>query len=82
MDAPSINKSFMNSIRTFIDKWPTRETLASEVGVSKDVVHKWAQRGAIPAEHHLAIIEAAQRRGYSDDPLILAKLHSSMSDLR
>lgn len=63
-------------VRTFLNQWPTRAELAIEIGVSKDTVHKWAQRGSIPSEHHLAVFNAATRRGFTDDPLLIAKLHA------
>lgn len=63
------------NIRAFIDQWPIRADLAAEVGVSVDTVHKWTQRGTIPPEYHLKVIEAAMRRGFTTDPLVLAKLH-------
>lgn len=75
MDAASIMVARMD-VRSFIALWPTRADLASEIGVSKEVVHKWAQRGSIPAEHHLAVFNAAARRGFTSDPLVLPRLHA------
>ena len=75
MDAPSIMHACMG-IKAFLDQWPTRSALADEIGVKLDTVHKWAQRGAIPAEYHLDVLAAARARGFTDDPLALAKMHA------
>lgn len=50
------------NISTLIAAWPTRAMLASDLGLSVDRVHKWAQSGTIPARYQLGVLEAATRR--------------------
>lgn len=64
------------SVFDFIEQWPTRSALAREVGVNTQTVHKWAQRGSIPAEYHFDVLSAAAKRGFTVDPLALAKMHA------
>jgi hypothetical protein len=78
MDGASIIQFAMN-VRSFIDQWPTRADLADEIGVKFETVHKWAQRGAIPAEYHLDVLAAATQRGFTSDPLALAKMHARVA---
>lgn len=65
-----------SSILELLDLWPTRRELATEIAASTDRVHKWAQTGSIPAKYHLAIIMAAERRGFSVTGDLLARLHA------
>lgn len=53
----------ISTYREVISLWPSRAVFAEEVGVSLDVVQKWAQGGSIPAKHFGAIISAAAARG-------------------
>lgn len=64
------------SIRAIIDMWPARRDLASDVQVSADRVHKWAQVGAIPARYHFAVITAGQARGFDVTADLMARLHA------
>jgi hypothetical protein len=50
-------------ITELIDRWRPRRALAEEIGASVEQVHKWAQFGRIPVEWHIAVIEAAARKG-------------------
>jgi len=70
----------ISNITAIIDLWPKRAALAEDIGVSTDRVHKWAQKSAIPARFHFAIIEAAQARGFAVDADLLVRLHSLPAD--
>lgn len=54
-----------NLIADLINQWPTRKTLAEEIGADLSAVHKWAQSNRIPSGWMQSVIEAAQRRGFS-----------------
>jgi hypothetical protein len=71
-----------NTIKELIDLWATRKDLADDISflgdaVTVERVHKWAQSGAIPARYHLAVISAAERRGFPVCALDLAVLHAT-----
>ena len=40
----------INSFRTLIELWPSREGMASDIGAKSSAVSKWWQRDSIPAE--------------------------------
>jgi hypothetical protein len=43
--------------------WPTLADLAADLQKPYQTVAAWKQRGRIPADHDLDLIEAAKRRG-------------------
>jgi hypothetical protein len=59
------NLSYHGSMtfKDIIDKWPSIQELAAEVGVSKEAVRKWRERKKIPPLHWFVIEQAAMRRG-------------------
>lgn len=63
------------SIRQLIDLWPTRKTLADDLGTSKERVDKWAQTGSIPARFHAGILRAAGQREFAVTADDLVRLH-------
>lgn len=69
-----------DTIRAVIDLWATRRDLATDVGVTQDRVHKWAQAGAIPAKYHFGMIAAGQARGFDITADLLTRLHASPSE--
>jgi hypothetical protein len=64
------------TVKSLIDEWPTRRTLAEEVGVSADRVHKWAASNAIPASFHARVIELGIARGIPIDAELMVRLHA------
>lgn len=54
----------MQTVYDIISLWPRRADLASDVGVSVDAVHKWAQAGSIPARYQLGVLSSARQRGF------------------
>lgn len=80
MDGLSI-MSRMTTFRDIIDLWPSRIALADDISrggrrVSAAVVHKWAQRNRIPAEHDLRLAQAAAERGLPVDLEALASVRA------
>ena len=53
-------------IKLMIGLWPTRRSLAEEIGVKTSLVHKWAEAGRVPSKYQAAVVHAAQRRGFHD----------------
>lgn len=43
--------------------WPTLAALAQDLGKPYPTVAAWKQRGRIPADYDLDLIEAAKRKG-------------------
>lgn len=64
------------STKDLIDMWPSRRTLADEVGVSADRVHKWALSNAIPAAFHAQVIACGIARGFAIDADLIVHLHA------
>ena len=54
-----------------IDLWPSARVLAEDIGEKTASVHKWRQRNSIPGEKWLAVVSAAEQRGFE---LNLARL--------
>lgn len=50
------NRSGMNSFRSIIELWPTREEMAVDIGAKPSAVSKWWQRDSIPAEWWSAVL--------------------------
>lgn len=61
----------MNSFRSVIELWSTRDALASEIGAKPSAVSKWWQRDFIPADWWAAVLctEKAREAGVSADLL-------------
>jgi DNA-binding transcriptional regulator YiaG len=49
--------------RDIIALFGSTRALGAALGVSRETVKKWAQRGSIPAEHDMALVTAAHERG-------------------
>ncbi|MFD2855388.1 hypothetical protein ACFSZS_12305 [Seohaeicola zhoushanensis] len=73
-----------STIRDVIDLWPTRAAVAVDMNnhlpeegprVTGEQVHKWAQKCAIPARFHRALISAAQGRGFTVSADDVVRLH-------
>lgn len=45
------------------DLWPSMAELARDLGEKEVTVRAWKRRGSIPANRHVAVVEAADRRG-------------------
>ena len=56
-----------------IKLWPSRNDLASDLGVQRIVVHQWHRRGNIPGSMDVRLIEAANRRSIALTYEMLAK---------
>lgn len=52
----------LTPIKDLLDEWPRRKA-AEDIGVSLDVIHKWAQTDRIPSERQADVVRAAQARG-------------------
>lgn len=57
--------------------WPRRADLATEMGVQKDRIDKWALKGAIPAGHLLRFLNCCHSRGLSVTALELLQMVSA-----
>ena len=53
----------VNPIEQVIRHWPSRQAFADDMGVSVDLVHKWAASGRVPAPHQSAFRDTAQSKG-------------------
>jgi hypothetical protein len=65
-----------SNIAAVIDLWPTRAALASDIGVTPDRVHKWAQKSAVPARFQSCLLDAGLARGFKLDADLIVRLHS------
>ena len=65
-----------NPIGGLIDKWPTRQSFASDIEEPVDRVHKWAQSGSIPQRAMSKVITAAGSRGIPLTAQQLIDMHS------
>lgn len=54
------NVSAMNSFRSIIELWPTRDELAGEIGATPSQVSKWWQRDSIPSEWWAALLSTSK----------------------
>lgn len=67
----------MKTIRDVMDRWESAEALAEELGQKGVTVRQWRNRGGIPPRYWLALLEAAERRGFSDiTPELLTRIHA------
>lgn len=65
----------VSTVTELVGLWPSRRELAEDVGVMTDRVHKWAKANAIPAGFHLAVLNAAARRGFAVTAEDMVRLH-------
>lgn len=63
MDDMSIMQVAMKCAADLIALWGSRKTLAGDLGVDVERVHKWALRDNIPPAFDVRIVAAAARRG-------------------
>lgn len=52
-----------SSFREVVSLWPSRQELASELGVHPEAVRKWSERNSIPAEWWLPILRTPRAEG-------------------
>lgn len=75
----------MDEISTFgelIALWPSRDDLATDLGVKKDRVHKWVQNNTIPAGFWRDLLAAAARRGIPLSADVMVTLAAPGPDVR
>lgn len=65
--------SGMSKFADLIDAFPSRKVLASQMGVSANLVRVWRQRGTIPPKEFPKLITAA--RSCNIDGVTLKTLH-------
>jgi len=53
----------MSGAKSIISEFPSPGDLAAEIGLPVATVWKWGQRGRIPAEYDVSIVQAARRLG-------------------
>jgi len=53
-------------ISGLIARWPNRQALADDIDANIEAVHKWAKSDRIPSGWMLAVVNAAQSRGFED----------------
>ena len=63
-------------ILSILHKWPSRQTLADDLGLDVIVVHRWHQRASIPAKYDTRLLDAASRRNI---PLLWRELMEARS---
>lgn len=51
------------SMENILHIWPSMAELAADLGKPYQTVAAWKQRGRIPADYDLRLIEAAKKRG-------------------
>lgn len=75
------------SIRDLVNLWPTRAALAADIncvspvlGVTTSQVHKWAEKGSIPARYQYSILQAARTRGLDVSAELLLSLQHPAED--
>ncbi len=51
--------------RKIISLWPSRKVLAGDAGRSLVTIHSWWNRNSIPGGVDVALVSAADRRGFS-----------------
>jgi hypothetical protein len=58
--------SELTSPKAVLALWPSLEAIADDlsgIGVTLPAVRKWPQRGRIPSEYWLALVQSAAERG-------------------
>lgn len=53
-------------ITNLINRWETRQHLASDLGAKVAAVHKWAKADRIPSNWQSAVVRAAQAKGFEE----------------
>lgn len=73
----------ISSVRELINLWPTRSALVDDVrvvaplvAVTTSQVHKWAEKGGIPAKYHHPVLLAAKLRGFKITADLIVRLHA------
>lgn len=56
----------MKTFDDIISMWPTAKAFGTDVGVSGLVARQWRRRNSIPSSHWRAVVDAAQKRGFTD----------------
>ncbi len=51
---------------SIISLWPSLDALSAEVGMKRDAVRKWKERGRIPPKAWPRVLEAAKTRKLRD----------------
>jgi len=76
----------LSSIKAVINLWPTRAAFAQDMcsvnralPVTVHQAHKWAEKGAIPANRHQSLIRAAALHGFPVTAELIVRLHDSPS---
>ena len=57
-----INGIEMEQIRDIIELWPTITDLADDINVPETNIRKWRERGSIPANKILKVVDSAFTR--------------------
>jgi len=67
----------MKNVADIFDAWPSVAEFSRDLGVPYTTAFSWKERGAIPGEHWLAIVRAANRRSHPEVTVeLLALLHA------
>lgn len=71
----------MQCASDIINKWPSAEDLALDLGVSENTVLSWKQRRRLPGSHDVKLVQSAEKRGISGITFeLLAKLRAGVSE--
>ena len=62
------------SFRSIIELWPSRETMAADIGAKAAAVSKWWQRDSVPAEWWSAVLATEIAAGAGLDAAALTAL--------
>lgn len=54
--------SSYHAITDILSRWPSRQSLADDLGLDVIVVHRWHQRQRIPAKYDSALLDCASKR--------------------
>ncbi|WP_283638082.1 hypothetical protein [Marinovum algicola] len=75
------------TIKALVNLWPTRAALAADLNASSPrlsvtvhQVHKWAEKGCIPAKYHHPLLLAARAREFPVSAELLVELHAPSED--
>jgi DNA-binding transcriptional regulator YiaG len=55
--------ALITTFRQLLDRWPHRDQIAADLGVSYNMVDGWHRRGRVPPEHWRGILASAEKRG-------------------
>ena len=64
----------MKTYADIIELWDTAEGFAADVGISGTLARLWKMRNKIPDHAWLAVVSAAERRGFEVTLQLLAEL--------